>query len=134
MSEVLSFYISDRILMAKFHFSRFLTTFWEGTVFPPGLLYNLNVGSAWNNICKNIFFALPSALKISSVFMQLMLVTLCILKFRFRFFEEQDLLSHAFYSSFGQLCPPWPKSSDRCDLDNISSLIIVSNDSLKTCY
>ena len=52
LSELLSFYISDRILMAKFHFSRFLTTFWEGKVFPPGLLYNLNLGSAWNNICK----------------------------------------------------------------------------------
>ena len=38
---------------------------------------------------------------------------LSILKFRFRFFEEQDLLSHAFLLIFWAFMPnPWPKSSE----------------------
>jgi len=68
-----------RILMAKVHFSRFLTPFLEERCFRLSWC-KPNLGSALEQYLQNIFFALPSALKIASIFMQLLLATLCILK------------------------------------------------------
>ena len=73
---------SDKIVSdfdGNVHFSRFLTIFWRERCLHLSWC-NPNLGSALEQYLQNIFFALPSALKIASVFMQLLLAPLCILK------------------------------------------------------
>jgi len=79
LNEVWGFYNSDKIVSDFDGKSSFMTPFLEERCFRLSWC-KPNLGSALEQYLQNIFFALPSALKIASIFMQLLLATLCILK------------------------------------------------------
>ena len=97
-----------RILMAKVHLWHL---FWrKGVSACPGV--NRIWARLWNNICKISSLLCQVLWRLRAYSCNFCSPHYAFWKFRFRLFEEQGILPPAFYSFFGHLCPPWPKSSE----------------------